>query len=94
MYGVLAFAALVLTLECRYMLLPIFTISSQVDPCESREDPVVCAALIQANVYIDLDDVLEAEREFWKVMTCGDETRGDATVIEALSCKGSFFCVR
>lgn len=27
----------------------------------------MCAALIDANAYIDLDDVLEAEKEFWKV---------------------------
>ncbi len=38
----------------------------KVDPCDSREDPVVCAALVGANVYVDLDDVLEAERDFWK----------------------------
>ncbi|CBN80162.1 hypothetical protein Esi_0116_0029 [Ectocarpus siliculosus] len=37
-----------------------------VDPCDSREDPIVCAALVKANVYVDLEDVLEAEREFWK----------------------------
>ncbi|CAB1099083.1 unnamed protein product [Ectocarpus sp. CCAP 1310/34] len=37
-----------------------------VDPCDSREDPIVCAALVKANVYIDLEDVFEAEREFWK----------------------------
>ncbi|CAM9446703.1 unnamed protein product [Scytosiphon promiscuus] len=37
-----------------------------VDPCYSREDPIVCAALIEAAVYIDLEDILEAEQEFWK----------------------------
>lgn len=42
---------------------------AKVDPCDSREDPVVCAALIDANAYIDLDDVLEAEKEFWKVIS-------------------------
>lgn len=41
---------------------------AQVDPCDSREDPIVCAALVKANVYVDLEEVLEAEREFWKVM--------------------------
>lgn len=44
-----------------------FVSSRKVDPWSSREDPVVCAALIEANVYIELDDVLEAERQFWKV---------------------------
>lgn len=39
----------------------------QVDPYESREDPAVCAALIGANTYIDLDDVMDAEIKFWKV---------------------------
>lgn len=39
----------------------------QVDPYESREDPLVCAALIEANAYVDLDDVLNDERIFWKV---------------------------
>lgn len=41
---------------------------TKIDPCDSREDPVVCAALIDANAYIDMDDVFEAEKEFWKVM--------------------------
>lgn len=45
----------------------VSSVAVKIDPCDSREDPVVCAALLDANAYIDLDDVLEAEIEFIKV---------------------------
>ena len=53
----------------RTMLFFFRCVVEKIDPCESREDPVVCAALVGSNAYIDLDDVLEAEKEFWKVIS-------------------------
>lgn len=63
-----ALAPLTRQLVSAFVFVWIFVfLVEKIDPCDSREDPVVCAALIGANAYIDLDDVLEGEKEFWKV---------------------------
>lgn len=39
----------------------------QADPYISAQDPLVYAALLESNSYVDLEDVLESEKMFWKV---------------------------
>ena len=45
------------------------------NPYDSREDPIVCGALVGANLLISLDDVLDAERNFWEVTKDGTCSR-------------------